>query len=507
MERSLDTRVARGPSVLANQIPPTHQPHHTLSVNATRRPSLALTLELPRLLAMLLLLTIFGGCQKPVDEQAEVPPAAVMVVPARMGSVSSTIESIGTVMPVDESLIASSFPGLVVEMPVRDGQYVRQGELLAQLRRVALSIRLAEVRAQLRQREQELQQLETGYRPEEVLQSLARVKAAEALSKYSTARAERATQLHEQDAISDEERDESVYQAESARQAVAEAEADHQLKSAGYRSEEIEAARAARDAQQHIVGRLEDELARRRIEAPFDGYVTQRHTDVGQWVEEGGPVVTLVRLDEVEVRVQVEEDAVEEIRVGQHVDVYVEAIGDEAIDGEIRQIVPKAAWQQGSRSFPIVVRMANTITDGQPRLKEGMSARITFRGPPREVLLVDKDSIDRSSGHAMVFVVEADNRVRAVEIRDGMSQGQLIEVVGDVRAGDQLVTEGVERLRPFERVIVLDGDPVENVAAVSTPTGQDAKRDTADDGTVAASEQAVASDEAHDEKPVTTSGG
>ncbi|MCA9231829.1 MAG: efflux RND transporter periplasmic adaptor subunit [Planctomycetales bacterium] len=361
-------------------------------------------------------------------------------------------------MPVDASLVASSSAGLVVEMPIRDGQFVRQGEKLAQLREVTVSIRIEEAQALLRQREQEVRRMETGNRPEEVLQSQARVKAAQALSQYSTKRAERAAQSRQQEAISIEELDQSVYEAEQAAQALAEAEAEYQLMISGFRAEDIEAARAARDAQKYIVDQLEDELAQSLIEAPFDGFVTERHTDLGQWVDEGGAVVTLVRLDQVEIRVQVEEDAIQDIRVGQHTEVYVDAIGAKPFDGEIRSIVPKSNWQQGSRSFPVVVRVANKIVDGQPLLKEGMLARIAFHGQPREALLVAKDSIDRSSGQPVVFVVEPDNRVRAVTVRNGMSQGNLVEVEGDLQAGDRLVTEGVERLRPFQKVVIIDNE-------------------------------------------------
>jgi len=430
-------------------------------VNTTHQPRVAPTSEQRSLTVALLLLTSLLGCKKPVAEKGLIPPAAVMVVAARMGNVSSTIQSIGTVMPADESLVASSVSGLVVEMPVRDGQYVKQGEKLAQLRDVEVSIRVEEAQALLRQREQEFQRYESGNRQEEILKSESQVKAAEANSKYTSNRAERAAQSYEQNAITDDALDQSVYEAELAAQSVAEAQAEHQLMVAGFRPEEIEAARAARDAQQHIVTRLEDELARSRVEAPFDGYVTERHTDLGQWVEEGGGVVTLVRLEEVEIRVQVEEDVVQEIRVGRPIEVFVDALGKEPFAGEIRAIVPKSNWQQGSRSFPVVVRVTNRITDQQPHLKEGMLAHITFRGQSREVLLIDKDSIDRSSGRLMVFVVEPDNRVRSVEVQSGMSQGQFIEVVGDIQVGDQLVTEGVERLRPFQQVVILEPEPAE----------------------------------------------
>jgi HlyD family secretion protein len=308
----------------------------------------------------------------------------------------------------------------------------------------------------LHQREQELEQFKNGYRQEEIQQAEARLKSAEAESKYAARRAARAEKLQEQTAISEEQSDEAIYQAQRSLQAVAEAKADYQLKQNGYRREQVEASRAARDAQQQNVLLGEDEVARLSVVAPFAGFVTQRHTDLGQWVDEGGPVVTLIRLDEVEVRVQVEEDAIGQIGVGQNVEVHVDALGKDPMKGVIDSIVPRTNWQQGSRSFPVIVRMPNTIESGQPMLKEGMLARIAFYGATREVLLVNKDAIDRSSGKPMVYIVQPDNRVRAVEVQDGLSQGQFIEVSGDLQAGDRIVTEGVERLRPYQEVIVVN---------------------------------------------------
>ena len=172
-------------------------------------------------------------------------------------------------------------------------------------------------------------------------------------------------------------------------------------------------------------------MDRLRVVAPFAGFVTLRHTDVGQWIDEGGPVATLTRLDEVEVRVQVEEDVIGQIRIGQQVDIRCRCVGSsKCIEGAIRAVVPRADWRLGSRSFPVIVRLPNTIEARQPRLKEGMVARITFHGAPREVLLIDKDAIDRSTGRSVVYLVQPDSLVRAIEVQEGMSQGQWLKSAG-----------------------------------------------------------------------------
>ena len=179
------------------------------------------------LILSLVLALVCNGCQQQTELSQHTPPAPVKVMTARLGPVAATIHSIGSVMPIDESVVASSLPGVVIEMPVRDGQYVERGELLAQLREKTLSIRLQEARALLHQREQELEQLKNGYRQEEILQAEARLKSAEAESKYAARRAARAEKLQGQTAISEEQSDEAIYQAQRSLQAVAEAEADY----------------------------------------------------------------------------------------------------------------------------------------------------------------------------------------------------------------------------------------------------------------------------------------
>jgi RND family efflux transporter MFP subunit len=257
-------------------------------------------------------------------------------------------------------------------------------------------------------------------------------------------------------AVTAEQFEEARFELERARQAHAATKSDFEMKSSGHRAEHIAAAKAALQAQLQEVRSIQDELKKHSVSAPFDGFVVAEKTDVGEWVNLGGVVATLVRLDEVEVRVNVNESQVDQVRVGRTVDVHVDALGGRAIEGRIEFIVPKSEWQQGSRSFPVVVRMKNQIADGVPLLKEGMVARITFRGLPRRGLLAHKDAIVRSAGLSTVFVVEGDGTVRAVNVVEGLSEGEFIEVEGDLKTGDLLVTEGVERLRPYDQVTVID---------------------------------------------------
>lgn len=402
-------------------------------------------------------LLLLSGCgQNPHVVEAK-PPAQVKALPARLDNVAVEVPTIGTVVPIETSRVASGAAGLVIDFPFRIGSLVKEGDLLAELRSVTLAIELEGARALLREREQRYTQLQAGYRAEEIEQAHARMRAAEAASKFAEANERRVQDLYDKgvNAVSDQEVERAVFEAEEARQLLAEARSNYEMMVKGYRTEEIEAARAAYEAQQQEVKRLEDEMEKRRIRAPFTGYLVEKHTDLGEWVELGGQVATLVKLDEVEVQVNVEESHVHQITVGEKVDVSIDALGRQ-VSGTIFRIVPRADWRQGSRSFPVIVRIANSFENDQPLLREGMVARIRFRGQPRQAILAHKDSILRTPNATLVYVVGADNTVRAVEIEEGISSGEYIEIRGNVQPGDLLVTEGVERLRPFDVVAVQD---------------------------------------------------
>lgn len=417
-----------------------------------------------------------AGCMKPPPAKQATGPAPVRVVAVAKREVAQSIPAIGTVMPVEVSRVATGVAGLVEEVPVREGAAVKQNDLLAQLRTVRAEIEIAEAEATLAQKQQLLTEMEAGLRPEEVAQAEARMNSANAEANYSKTQAARIEELFARNnrTVTDRERDEAQYQAERTRQAYLEAKADYELKKSGNRVEQIAAAKATADAQQRVVERLQDDLKKMSIRAPFTGFVVVKQVEVGEWLPIGAPVVVVSRLDEVEVNVNIEESFIHEVSIGETVDVRFDALGGKSIPAVVREIVPRSQWAVGSRSFPVILRIQNTITDGRPLLSEGMVAKVQFRGTPHEALLAHKDAVVRTSGKPVVFVAEREPdgktaKVRAVPVKEGISDGLFIEVTGDLADGDLLVTEGAEQLHPYDVVAIID-EPQQSVRTALSPT-------------------------------------
>jgi RND family efflux transporter MFP subunit len=387
------------------------------------------------------------------------PPAIlVAVAPIVEKEVAASQTFVGTVMPLRKATVGSAVDGRVAEYPLNEGDRVQKGQVLAQLLTDTIQIEIAAAEAELDLRKHQLAELRNGTRPEEIQQAKARMTAAQARVQYAKARQTRAENLFRQgQAMSEEQRDEMVALAVEAEQAYIEAQAAYQLAVQGPRKEQIAQASAQVAFQQAAVDRLKDQLQKHTIIATFDGYVTAELTEMGQWVKQGDPVAEVASLDEVEVTAQVVEQYVPHIRVGMAVNVQIPALPGSPLAGVVSAVVPQADIQ--ARTFPVKVRVKNSVSEDGPLVKSGMYARVMLpTGARQTAMLVSKDALVLGGGQPVVFVVDTNaadqkqGKVRPVPVQLGFAEGSMIQVSGGIQAGQLVVVQGNERLQPGQDV-------------------------------------------------------
>jgi RND family efflux transporter MFP subunit len=363
-------------------------------------------------------------------------------------------------MPLRKSIVGSAVAGRVIQYPLNEGDRVEQGQVLAQLLTDTIELEVAAAEAELELRQQQLAELQNGTRPEEIAQMKARMMAAEARVRYAQARRARAENLFRQgQAMTQEERDEIVALAVEGEQAYLDAKAAYELAVAGPRKEQIAQAAAQVAVQQATVNQLKDQMEKHTVVAQFAGYVTAEHTEVDQWLKQGDPVAEVAALDEVEVVVQVVEQYVPHIRVGMEVSVQIPAIGAAPLPGIVSAIVPQADVQ--ARTFPVKVRVKNQLSDDGPLVKSGMYARVMLpTGDKQLATLVPKDALVLGGPQTVLFVVNLSGpnakqgKVQPVPVQLGLAEGNMIQVTGGLKAGQLVVVQGNERLRPGQDVEV-----------------------------------------------------
>jgi multidrug efflux pump subunit AcrA (membrane-fusion protein) len=142
-----------------------------------------------------------------------------------------------------------------------------------------------------------------------------------------------------------------------------------------------------------------------------------------------------------------------QLKIGIPVRVEVPALSSELLTGTVAVVVPRADEQ--ARTFPVKIRLQNRLADSGPILKAGMLARVALpTGPAMKMNMVPKDAIVLGGTSPLVIVVEpAEGKktagtARPVPVTLGISTGDLIQVDGQLRAGQLIVVRGNERLRP-----------------------------------------------------------
>ncbi len=334
-----------------------------------------------------------GGPQGP-------PAVPVRVAPVIQEAVSEQITLVGTSEPIATSMVAAEVSGLVEDFPVREGDFVKKGDVLARLKSTDLVLRLKaaeatkeKVRANLRFAEKEL-------------------------GRY--------TKLKDADSIAARRYDEALYQQQSLEQELLRAQAEIEL--------------------------LQDELEKKTVVAPFAGFVAKEHTQVGEWLPTGGPreVVTLVDLAHIRITVDVPERYAVKLVRQSPVQVLLSSLPDEPFSGKVSAILPEG--DPNARTFPVRVIVPNLDL----KMRSGMEARVTFNlGTKKEALLVPKDAVVSAGVNQLVFLV-ASNLVQPVNVQIvGYYDGN-VAVEGPLKIGDRVVIRGNERLRPGQPVEVLD---------------------------------------------------
>ena len=363
---------------------------------------------------------------------------------------------VGTVLPARTSDVGSAVDGRLVELPIVEGQHVRAGEPIAQLLRGLLEIERVGALAELDRRRQVLAELEAGSRPEEIDQARALVAGFEARLEYARSRLTRLGRLAERgtstvDEVQDAQTELNAIDAQlrGSRAALALAEA-------GPRKEQVAQAAAAVAVQEAEVERIDDQLGKHTIRAPFDGWVVERFTEQGQWVSRGGLIARIAELDRLEIEVQVPELSVGMLRENAEVRLDFDAAPGHAWIGHVARIVPQADLL--SRSFPVRVELANRVEDAAPVLKGGMLARAWLPvGKAGSVTVVPKDAlvlggprplVYRIAGTAAAPDAAAPGTAQPVEEALGGAVGGNVEIRSGLAPGDLVVIRGNERLRP-----------------------------------------------------------
>jgi membrane fusion protein (multidrug efflux system) len=196
-------------------------------------------------------------------------------------------------------------------------------------------------------------------------------------------------------------------------------------------------AQAAFGVDQARVASARTAMSKMTLSAPFSGRIGLRSVSVGDFVSVGQDLVTLVRLDPIEVDFSVPESALSQLRDGQKIQVTVDAFPGETFSGQVQAIDP--VIDANSRSAKLRAQIPNP----DDRLRPGQFAQLqldTGRGQA-QALMVPEQALMQTGDTRFVYTV-VDGKAKRVEVTTGARVPGEVQVLSGLKAGDVVITAG-----------------------------------------------------------------
>jgi membrane fusion protein (multidrug efflux system) len=328
----------------------------------------------------------FRQIQTAIAEGAafEPPPEAVTTIVAQQEDWPSTLTAIGTMAAVQGVTVSADLPGIVDSIAFESGRSVREGDVLAQL---------------------------------DTRQEHAQLAAVEAARDLARLNFERMRGLVDEGAIS---------------------RADYDRAAAEQKQTEAR------------VGEIRATIARKTIRAPFSGILGIRQANLGQYLAGGDPIVALQSLHPIYVNFGVPQQEAGQVRAGRTVRVTTGDLAGVEFTGRVTAI--DSIVDEATRNVQVQATLANP----GGTLRPGMFVQTAvILGASRSVVTLPASAISYAPYGDSVFVVtdlkDANDRpyrgVRQQLVKLGGARGDQIAVVSGVKAGDEVVTSGVFKLR------------------------------------------------------------
>lgn len=332
-------------------------------------------------------------------------PQKVELVPVVSKTVSRKVELPGEFQPFLIVTLHAKVPGYVERVLVDRGSVVKQGELLVELSAPEMTAQIAEAQS--------------------------KVQAAEADRLQAEAQLEGSESTYER-----------MKKAAETPGAVAGNELVQAEKQVDAAKALLSSRRQASRAAEATVQSLKDLQAYLRITAPFDGIVTDRLVHPGALVGSGSePLLVLQQVSHLRLVVAVPEEDVGGIARGAKVEFQVPAYPQRTFTGTIARAAH--ALDQKTRTMPVELDVFNS--DGS--LSPGMYPAVTWPvRRSRPALYVPKTSVVATTER--VFVVrDRSGRAEWVDVRKGADDGDLVEVSGNLQAGDRVLRRATDEIR------------------------------------------------------------
>ncbi len=389
-------------------------------------------------------------------EKKEEPVVSVKVAKAEKNTISAEISAPGTVAPVEQSTVSSTISAQIIQMRLLKNAVVQKGETLAVLASKDLRAQRDEAQAAVNEAKLNLQTLEKVTIPQTSAQNEKDLSDAKAILDNARSVYERRKDLYQKGGI-------SLKELEASQLSVTNADNAYKLaqKSAGLNRSAVNP--NARAIAQSRIHQAEDHLKTievqanlAEIRAPITGVVTDQFQFEGEFAASGAKLLTIANLSEVNVKAQLADTVVKDLKTGDAVSVYPPSAPDERMTGRVTLISRTGDLQ--SRTVEVWARFGN------PRgllIAGGSVQFVVTSDTADDAIVIPLAAVTLSASNAdegTVIVVGVDSLAHETKVKIGIKNRDKVQITEGLKGGESVVVEGNYGLPDKTKVEVAADD-------------------------------------------------
>ncbi|MFZ0663554.1 MAG: efflux RND transporter periplasmic adaptor subunit [Acidobacteriaceae bacterium] len=415
---------------------------------------------------LMVLAALASGCSK--QEAVPTPVVQVQVVTVTPQSITQHVTGDAVLAPVAQAAISPKVTAPVRKFYVMRGSKVRKGQLLAVLDNADLQAAALDAKGSYEQAQAAYNTAVKALIPADLQTAKLNVEQAKANLNVAQQVYDSRHSLFQQGAIPGREVD-------TAKASLVQAQSADDIAKAHFAAfqsvSHADALKAAAGQLASAQGKYEDaeaQLAFSEIRSPIDGVVTERPLYAGETAPAGTPLITVMDVSTLLAKTHLPEAQVQLLKVGQPASVTVEG-NPRLFAGTVSLVSP--ALDPGSTTIEVWVKVPNK--SGQ--LKAGAPARVSIESRTvKDALVVPKEAVltDPAGGH-MVMVVEG-GIAHQRKVKTGITDGERVQVVSGLKAGERIVTSGAYAMADGTRVKIV---PAANAGAGKQDASQPGEGD------------------------------
>ena len=406
-----------------------------------------------------------AGCSttETTSAAATVPAVKTMKISSTVGNVMAS----GKILPDQEVQIVSKISGKVASVAVKEGSQVKQGDTVVKLETDDYALQVLQAQSSIDASQAKLADVKAGARDQEIEALQAAVQAAEAATEQTQAAIdqakavldlsqksyERTQNLFSQGAVAQVQMDQASTDLEKARtayeQALAQqklmegqlsaAQAKLDLARSGPTSNTVKALQADVDRAESSFAISKNALNNTNITSPIHGTVVQRAIEPGEMAQPGVPLLTVVKMDQVQIQVSVGQEVVNQIQLGASVDIHVVGQDEKMFKGTVEFVSPVS--DVNNSTFPVKIKVENQ----SGLLRAGMVAEVRFNEKARTQIEVPKTALVIEDDKFFVYKLNNDV-VKLVEVQTKEKNQDWVFVTNGLASGDEIVINPTPQL-------------------------------------------------------------